>query len=134
MSGSAIIRYLLKTNTALIAVVPAARIKVGNIRQGDQLPAISVKKISGDPENTLAMAGTPYLVSHRIQVSLALKHGVDSGDVWALIRAALTPKPASPVNGFNVGAILPDSEGPELEDRQAQTDTSSADYMVWFYR
>jgi hypothetical protein len=134
VSASSIVRYLLANNAPLVAVVPAARIKVGNIRQGDTLPAISVKKISGDPQNTLAMAGAPYIVSQRVQVSLALKHGEAAVDIWALIRTALTPKPASPVNGFNVDAILPDSEGPELEDRQGLIDSSSADFMVWWYR
>ena len=133
MSGSAIVRYLLANNATLTATVPASRIKVGYIRQGATLPAISVKKISGDQENTLSMAASSYMVSQRIQVTLALQHGVSSSDIWALIRAALTPTGAT-VNGFTVLAILPDSEGPDIEDRQAITDTSSVDYMVWFTR
>lgn len=133
MSGPAIVRYLLANNANLIAVVPASRIKVGYIRQGATLPAISVKKISGDQENTLAMASGSYLVSHRVQVSLAVQHGVAVVDIWALIRAALTPTGGS-INGFTVQAILLDSEGPDIEDRQAITDTSSVDFMVWFTR
>jgi hypothetical protein len=133
VSGSSIVRFLLANNAGVVAAVPASRIKVGYIRQGAALPAISVKKISGDQENTLAMGASTYMVSQRIQVTLAVQHGVAVADIWALIRAALTPTGAT-VNGFAVLAILPDSEGPDIEDRQSITDTSSVDYMVWFTR
>jgi hypothetical protein len=133
VSASSIVRYLLANNAPLVAVVPATRIKVGNIRQGDTLPAISVKKISGDPQNTLAMVGAPYVIFQRIQVSLAVPHGQAVPNIWALIRAALPPKPGT-VNSFTVDAIVPESEGPDLEDRQMVTDSSSVDYMVSFFR
>lgn len=133
MSGSSIIRYLLKTNSNLIAVVPADRIKVGYIRQGMTLPAISVKKITGDQNNTLSMNNSPYLIQHRVQVTLAVKHGETVADIWALVRAAL-PVSRGTVNGFTCETISLDSEGPDLEDRQTQADTSSVDYLVWFFR
>ncbi len=133
MSGTAIIQYLLKQNAGLIAAVPATRIKINNIPLNTAYPAIAISKISAVQSNPLAMIETTRFVRERVQVTVDYKIGVARVDVLALVRAAL-PNQHGTVNGYALEAILPDTEGPELEDLETQIVSTSQDFIVCFNR
>lgn len=133
MSGVAIVRYLLANNAALIASVPAARIMSGVLPLDTARPAISVTKISGLQENTLAMASASYLVRDRVQVTVLADTYPLVKSTLALIRAAL-PLSRGAVNGFTCEGVIPDIEGPDLFDPETLIHQGSADYMVSFIR
>jgi hypothetical protein len=133
VSGTAIAHYLLKSNAPLIAVVPATRIKNGIIPLNTTLPAISISKISAVQRNTLALGSGIYLVTERVQVTVEQKLGVPPVDVLALVRAAL-PHTSGTVNGYSCTAIVPDLEGPRLEDLENQIVQESLDLMISFHR
>lgn len=133
MSGTAIAHYLLRTNTALTAVVPAGRIKNGIIPVGATLPAISISKISAVQRNTVSMGSGTYLVTERVQVTVETQLNTAPVDILALIRGAL-PFTSGTVNGFPCVSIIPDLEGPRLEDLTNQIVSESADYMISYHR
>lgn len=133
MSGSAIIRYLLVNNGALIAEIPATRIECGDLPMNVILPAISIKKIDGRQNNNVAMTSDDYLVTERIQVTVLAKNYLDLQDLMPLIRAAI-PLHRSSASGYDCRSIIPDIEGPELYNHAMQVRSESADFMVSFVR
>lgn len=133
MSGTAIAHFLLKSNAGLIAVVPAARIKNGIIPLGTALPAISISKISSRQRNTISLSEPTRHVTERVQIIVEQKLNITPVDILALIRAAL-PHTHGTVNGFTCTAIVPDSEGPRLEDLTNQIVSESTDYQVSYTR
>lgn len=122
MSGVAVAWYLLKTNAPLIAVVPAARIKAGELALNTELPAISITEISSIPRLTIAMDETPRLFTDRVQVSWLVKasdsypSGLDypGKKAIALLVLAALPNQHGTVNGITVDSILPDNSGPDI--------------------
>lgn len=140
MSGVAVIRSLLATNAAVLAVVPADRIKAGDLPIDTPLPAISVMHVSGVPRLTLAMTEAGTLHSDRVQVSVVGKgyagNTAGSGypDLRALLKLALAacPNRRGTVNGVAVDSILPDVEGPDFEDPETSLHQGSRDFIVRF--
>lgn len=133
MSGTAIVRSLLAANTALTAVIPAARIFAGAIPINTTLPAISVTQVSGIQRNVIGMNSASYLATDRVQVTVHGKTYALQKSYMALIRAAL-PHTRGTVNGFNCDSIVPDSDGPDMYDSEAAIYQQSMDYFVRFAR
>jgi DNA-directed RNA polymerase alpha subunit len=133
VSGTAIAHYLLRSDAGLTAVVPAARIKNGIVPVGATLPAISISKVSAVQRNTLAMNEISYLVTERVQITVESQLNITPVDILALIRAAL-PHTTSNVNGFACVAIVPEGEGPRLEDLTNLTVSESVDYKISYTR
>lgn len=139
MSGSLAIWYLLTHNTAVTAVVPAARIREGEFTSvGQIMPCIEVRRIDRTPRNTLSMRETGRLHRERVQVMPYVKRtdatpsglgkkGVDA--LLALILAAC-PNQMATIAGVKVVAIIPDIVGPDLPDFDAQFDSASQDFFV----
>ena len=140
MSGVAIIRSLLVSDAALIASVPASRIKAGVLPLDITLPAISVTQVSGNQHNNVAMNSADYLITDRVQVTVFTKDvsGASSGyatkkSILALVRAAC-PLSRGTINGFASEGVLPDTTGPDLDDLETQIFSQSQDYMVSYIR
>jgi len=132
MSGVAIARSLLAANTALLAVVPAAKIMAGVIPLNTVLPAISVSQISGVSRNNCAMSA-PKMVTERVQITVMSKTYPQQKQLLALVRAAL-PNTRGVTNGFACDSITDDSEGPDIFDADLTIYFQSQDYMVRFTR
>lgn len=138
MSGVAAIWYLLKTNAAVIAVVPAARIMAGDLPLNTVMPAIQVNQISSMPRNPVDMTGTHVLHTDRVQVSVLFKgtQGTPTGTgypgVRSLLRLVLAacPNTHGTVNGINVDSIIPDIEGPDLSNDADALYSGSRDFLV----
>lgn len=138
MSGVAAVWYLLKTNPAVLAVVPVGRIMAGDLPLNSVMPAISVNQISSVPRNPVDMTGANVLHTDRVQVSVLFKgpQGTPTGTgypgVRSLLRLVLAacPNTHGTVNGVNVDSILPDIEGPDLSDEATALYSGSRDFIV----
>lgn len=138
MSGVAIVRYLLANNAAVLALVPAARIKP-DLKVGTVLPAIEVAVISSRPE-FLGVDGysANILWTERIQVSPLVKDsaatpaGAGYAGVDTIIMAILAAVSQTRgfVNGIYCDSIVPDQGGPDLYDDVAGIHSKSQDFMV----
>lgn len=130
MSGGAAVNYILSNAAAVIAVVPAARILTGpSLPVGTALPAILVRKISGDERLQLRMADAGTFRTERVQVTaLADTYGA-VGDILELARAACVPQRGT-FGSVVVDSILPAGEGPDLSDQDADIYEQSRDFFV----
>lgn len=129
MSGTSVIRYLLANNAPLIAVVPAARIVAGTIPINAALPAIGVTQISGIELLTVAMAEGGIMRTDRVQVTVHAASYSAKKSILALVRTACAHRSGT-VNSVKLDSILPDGEGPDLDDEAAQIYEQSRDFLV----
>ncbi len=138
MSGVAVVRYLLANNAAVIAVVPAARIMAGDLPLNTVMPAIAITQISSVPRNIISM--NPAKVQHtdRVQVSVLFKgpQGTPAGTGYPGVRAMLKlvlaacPNTRGTVGSVDVDSIIPDLEGPDLQDDATALYSGSRDLIV----
>ncbi|MFZ4539203.1 tail completion protein gp17 [Propionivibrio sp.] len=130
---TAAIWYLLKTNSAVLAVVPATRIVCGDLPLNTTLPAISVKQISSVPVNLINTNEANKQYTDRVQVT-ALYKGTTGGypSIKALMRLILAacPSQRGTVNGVALTYIQPESEGPDLYDQELDIYSQSRDFLV----
>ncbi|MEQ8409126.1 MAG: hypothetical protein RKH07_12705 [Gammaproteobacteria bacterium] len=133
MSGVSIVRYLLANHSALTDVVPALRIRGGDLPQGLAMPAIAVNKIGGQQENNLAMDSPSYLVTQRIQVTVLAKNYDQVQSILPLVLSAC-PLSRGTINGHTCEGVIPDTEGPDLYDRELDLHSQTQDFMVSFIR
>lgn len=127
MSGVVIIHKLLTT----AAPVPAANIFSGYVPDGIK-PAICVTQVSGDPRNTIGMAGRVF-VTERVQLTIYAAKYAQAKSIIAACRSAL-PLSHKFVGSFECEAILPDCDGPDMYDEQTQLHEQSLDFIVKFLR
>ena len=138
MSGVAVIRSLLAGSAAITAIVPATRIAAGDLPLNTVMPAIAVTQISSVLRLTLQMSETPKMHTDRVQVSVLFKgpEGSPAGTgypgVKALLKLVLAacPNQRGTINGVDVDSILPDLEGPDLQDDETALYSGSRDFMV----
>lgn len=129
MSGVAIVRYLLANNAPLQVEVPAAQIMAGVLPLKTVLPAISVQAVDALPRRTIAVSSTKNLVAERIQVTVLTKTYPAKKLILALVRDAL-PLSRGTVNGIKCDSILPELDGPDLDDPDTNIFEQSRDYIV----
>lgn len=132
MSGTAILRYLLANNASLTATVSVDKIKPGLIPINTELPAISIRQISGR-EHQLIRRGSNQLATERIQITVQAATYVQQKAIIALICSAL-PGTRGTVNTFTVDSITYESDGPDLEYENPVIFEQSLDYFVKFIR
>lgn len=136
MSGVAAVIYKLSHSTALLAEVPAARIKAGDLPLKTVLPAIGVKQISSVPRVNVDMVTTGTLHTDRVQVTVMVKDSEADGSGYPVLRSILRlvlaacPMTRGTVGSVSVDSILPDIEGPDLPGDAADILTGSRDFIV----
>lgn len=138
MSGVKVIRYLLANDGPVTAVVPATRIRAGDLPIDITLPAIAVTQISSVPRLTLRMTEPFRMHTDRVQVTVVSKgpQGDPAGDGYPGVRAVLDlllaacPNQNGTVNGVTVDSVLPDPEGPDLQDDASAVYSGSRDFIV----
>lgn len=127
MSEVKALRYLLRTNGALTAVVAADNIVPGVLPQGTALPAIGLTKVSAvRPQNVRAGNG---LVRARIQATVMASTYPALEQIMPLLRAAASRSRGN-VNGVNVDSIVVDAEGPDFNDERAAIYMRTQDFLV----
>jgi hypothetical protein len=140
MSGVAVIRYLLAHDQGVLAAVAEDHIFAGDAPINLQMPALSVKEISGVPMLTIGMTDPRFMQSERVQITALVKgtEGAPAGagypavkQLLALVMAACRNARGA-INGVLVDSILPDLEGPDLSDETTALYTQSRDFIVKF--
>lgn len=132
MSGVAVVNYLLSHSASVTALVNAANIVSGNVPLGQTLPAISVRQISSLDTLDVPMTGK-RLATDRVQITAIAKDYATKKAVLAAARAAVVGQKGT-VNGVSVDSILPDIEGPDLDDPGAMIFEQSRDVIVKWHR
>lgn len=138
MSGVAVIVALLKASAPVVAIIPAARIMAGDLPIGTVMPAIAITQVSGIPRLTVAMTEANKLNTDRVQVSVLFKGpqaspaGTGYPGVAAMMKLVLAacPNQRGTINGVNCDSILPDLEGPDLQDDATGLFSRSRDFIV----
>lgn len=133
MSGVAVIQYLLAHAAAVTTVVPADRIVGGDVPLGMAYPAIGVKSVGAVGRNTTAMTSARRLMTERVQVTVVAKTYKQKKTIHALIAAAC-PNTRGTVNGVDCDSVIPDSEGPDLDDSETGIYQQSQDFFVKYNR
>lgn len=128
MSGTAVIRYLLANAVAVTAVVPAARIRAGELPINTELPGIAVTSISGQPLNFIRNPSR-QTITERVQVNVLAHSYPTVKQVLALVLAAC-PSQRGTVNGVAVIDIVPDFVGPDLYAESINMHSQSRDFFV----
>jgi hypothetical protein len=138
LSGVRAIRNLLAQNQGVLAVVPAPRIFAGDAPVNCQLPAISVKQISGIPAMLPAQMAEPLMWSERVQVTVLVKsaEATPAGSGYPGLKSLLALVLSAcghfrgTAGGVNVDSVLPDLQGPDLSDFIPGVLTQSQDFFV----
>lgn len=138
MSGVAVIRSLIAGNAAVTAVIPSTRIMAGDLPLNTVMPAIAVTQVSGIPRLTVAMTEPNKMNTDRVQVSVLFKGpqaspaGTGYPGVAAMMKLVLAacPNQRGTINGVSVDSVLPDSEGPDLQDDATGLFSRSRDFIV----
>ncbi len=132
MSGVSVCWYLLKTNSPVLAVVPATRIMCGDLPMNAVLPAISVKQISSVPFNLLKTNEANKQHADRVQVTAMFKGSGGYASLKAFMKLVLAacPSQRGTVNGITVDSIQPEMEGPDLYDPEGDIYSQSRDFIV----
>lgn len=120
--------YLLKSNAALIAVVPAARIFSGVIPSGTAAPAIGLQHISTTRRRSVT-GGEDRLCFSRVQIDVFSETYPVLRQVMPLVRAAL-PRSRGTVNGVAIESIVFDTEGPDIVQADPALYLRSQDVLV----
>lgn len=133
MSGVAIVRDMLATNTNLLVFVPSSSIISGVLPLKTQLPAISISQISSVKRLTVGMDEESSLIKDRVQVTSVAKNYTQMKTILSLVREAL-PLSKGMTDNFYCDSILPDSEGPDIFDADALLHMGSQDFVVRYSR
>jgi len=138
MSGVSVVWYLLKTNSPVLAVIPATRIVSGDLPLNTVLPAISVMQISSIPYNLIRINQANKVHTDRVQVSALFKgpQGSPAGTGYPGVKAmmrlilAACPNQRGTVNSISVDSITPLGGGPDLFDDATALYSASYDFSV----
>jgi len=134
VSGVAVIWYLIKSNSPVLAVVPVAQIMSGpELPIGTPMPAILVGQIDSIPFHLIrANEGKEH--TDRVQVTVFRKTDGDDGypglkPLLDLVIAAC-PSQRGTINGVAVDSITVDMEGPDLSIPDLSIVSRSRDFIV----
>lgn len=138
MSGSAVIWYLLKTNSPVLAVVPVSQIMIGEAPIAKPKPLLLITQISSNPHNLIRINETPKSHLDRVQVSAVLNtqeaspQGNGLSGVTSLLRLVLAacPSQRGTVNSVSVDSIIPAGQGPYLSSPEVFMVSGSIDFFV----
>lgn len=130
MSAVKIIRALLVADSALTALVPAARIIAGVLPQGTALPAVAVTEVSRITRNILK-AGAYAQSTSRVQVSVMATTYPQQKQLLGAVRHACRDRIGTVAGVANVSVLL-DSAGPDFNDPDTGFFMQSQDFEVSF--
>lgn len=129
--GVSVIRYLLANNSPLIAVVPATRIRAGDLPLNTVLPAISVKQISGTERENIRR-GSNVTVTDRIQITVLATTYVQQQQILKLAKTAADAT-YSTINTVMVDSITFQSTGPDFQDDDPVIFEKSFDVLIRYF-
>jgi hypothetical protein len=130
MDGVAIIWSILKTDTDVLALVPAARISAGVLAEGTTLDAISITKVSSMDRNIIHPLAKRR-VNERVQVTVLAATYPRAKAIIRAVRGAAADFIGSAASMTEV-TIHTDVGGPDFMDDKASIYMTSQDFIVGF--
>jgi hypothetical protein len=131
MAGISVIFWMLKSDAALTALVPAERVCAGELPDGAIVPAISLHEISRVERHQVSALGNT-LVTSRVQATAIADTYPDQERLVALMGAAVANLRGT-VNGIPVDSIMRDIVGPDMRSLEPRRFMKSRDYIVKHY-
>lgn len=122
-----VVKHLLAANSALTAVVPAARIAAGSLPQGTQMPAISVMHVGSQSLSEISKQSQDRTA--RVQVTIHAKNYPQQKQVLKLVCEAV-PRTRGLIAGVNVVSIRRVGDGPDFSDDAAGIFEQVQDFFV----
>jgi hypothetical protein len=132
MSSVKIIRALLVADTALLAVVPAARVIAGVLPQGTALPSVAVTEVSTVELSRIDAQAVDALIEGRVQVTIFAATYPAQKQLLDLVRKSCNYKRGT-VAGLVVSSVRRDSNGPDFNDPAAGFYMQSIDFKVIYH-
>nr|WP_308937376.1 hypothetical protein [Duganella sp. CY15W] len=123
---------MLVADAAVTALVPAAKVVLGTIKQGTVLPAISVKHISTMPMAAIDAQADFSLVSSRVQVTVETKDRVTLDAVLEVVRKCCNYQRGI-IAGLTVVSVVRDLLGPAPDDNDAGIYDQTIDFRITYY-
>lgn len=130
-NGVTIVWDMLKSNTNLTAIVPAASIRSGDTPIDAALPAISITEVQANEHLNIPMDSANFLATSHVRVRVQVKTYAAQKSILDLARKAL-PNTHGTVHGFTVDSILPDLTGPDEYDADAVIYSQTKDFIIKF--
>lgn len=130
MNAVIIMRTLL-TAWQPVQDLVADRVIAGDVPEDEGLPAIGLKEISRNDQDTVARAGAATLVRARVQVTVYAKTYPQQKQL--LDAAKLGPGAhAGTIASVQVRSVLRDAVGPDMGDAAAGIYEQSRDFIVTY--
>ena len=132
MSGLKIIRALLVANSALIALVPSARVIAGVLPQATALPAIAVTEVSATEIDRIDAQATHTMVTARVQVTVFATTYPTQKTILDAARKACNYQRGT-VASITVVSVRRGSNGPDFNDPDTGFFMQSVDFLVTYH-
>lgn len=135
MSAVVIIRELLKARSQVTDLVPAARIRIGEVPLATELPAINITDVSGDEIETVARRRPFTTIRARVQVTVYARSYADQERILLACKlGAGVHTGVLAVGGreIHVNAVEPAGVGPAIPPGEDKIYERSRDFMVTF--
>lgn len=129
MSGVAIINFLLRADSVVVAAVGTANIKSGVLPKDQTLPAIAITSISAVDRNIIDPAST-VRVRERVQVTVLASTYPALKPIMQKVRHACRDKRSA--TGFTGVLVLTDGTGPDDFGDELGLYLQTQDFLVTF--
>lgn len=128
MNGVAAVRQLLVADSAVLALVPAARIAAGVLPQGTALPAIAITPVSSVDTQFIPDTASRF-TTDRVQVTIMAS---TYPSLIAVLKAAKKAGDAKrpDVSGIDNVVVRTDGQGPWFMDEAASIHLITQDFRV----
>lgn len=131
ISAVGVIQYLLENDADLLELVTAANIMAGPLPPNTVLPAICLHEISTTERLAVAMTDSHTLASSRIQVTIIAATLPQQKTILGRVCHACRNRRGT-IDMTEVDSILPDIDGPDMQDSTVPIFAQTKDFMVKF--
>lgn len=128
MNAVVVMRSLLLAHPPVTALV-GQQVYAGDIPQTVTLPAIGIKEISRDEQDTVARSGPVTLVTARVQVTVYAKSYPEQKVILNAAKLGAGTHTGT-ISGVEVRSVLRDTVGPDMGDSSIPTFEQSRDFKV----
>jgi hypothetical protein len=130
MNAIMIMRTLLLAHQPALDIV-ADRVMAGDVPEGDTLPAVGLKEISRNEQDTVSRASPATLVRARVQVTVYTKTYPQQKQLLDAVKLGPGTHTGT-IAGAEVRSVLRDAVGPDMGDAAAGIYEQSRDFIVTY--
>lgn len=131
MSATAIIRTLLLQRTSIAYLVDPSKIRIGELPLKTELPAISIKDISGNEIPTVSRQSLNTTIRARVQVTVYANTYQQQEELLLVCKMGAGVHNGT-LGNYAVDSVLPAGVGPAVLPGDSGIYERSRDFMVTF--